>query len=255
MPAEFAALPPIVSESDTLLIAHFQEVAERLAAQGEDLRAQYYAEWAYALAAGQPVANGVAIGSGDARVTTTQERLPDGVTVTNLRATATNTPPRSEILEQPPAFARVERSPIHQSQAADTFARRSASDQRPVIKTEPVERVGPFQIPPIFGRALAAFGVVGHVTSGYHSYDDYNRSHQNVVAITAAAVAKATQQYIQPRLSEIITAESGFATKVEATVARVVDDAEANRQSLMLEFMDDPARFVPDWIKDSPFNV
>lgn len=255
MPAEFAALPPNVPDSDALAIAHFQEVASRLAAQGEDLRAQYYAEWAYALAAGQPVVNGVAIGSADARVTTTRERLPDGVVVSNLRAQALNTRPREEILKQPPAFARVERSPIHQSQAADTFARRSASDQRPVIAREPVERIGPVKVPPIVSRALMALGFVGRVTSKYHSYDDYNRSRQNVVAITAEAVAKATQQHIQPRLSEIIAAESGFETNVEATVVRAVDDAEANRQSLMLEFMENPARFVPDWIKDSPFNV
>lgn len=255
MPAEFAALPPNVPDSDALAIAHFQEVASRLAAQGEDLRAQYYAEWAYALAAGQPVVNGVAIGSADARVATTRERLPDGVVVSNLRAQALNTRPRSEILEQPPAYARVERSPVHQSQAADTFARRVASENRPVIAREPVERIGPVKVPPIVSRALSALGFVGRVTSKYHSYDDYNRSRQNVVAITAEAVAKATQQHIQPRLSEIIAAESGFETKVEATVVRAVDDAEANRQSLMLEFMEDPARFVPDWIKDSPFNV
>lgn len=253
MPAEFAALPPTVSDTDALAIAHFQEVATRLVTRGESHRAAYYRDLSEAIAAGQPVVQGVAIGSGDARVTTTQKRLHDGVVVTNLRATATNAPQRSEILEQPPAFARVERGPIHQSEAARTFASRVASDRRPVIAREPVERIGPVKVPPLVANVLAALGIVGRVTTGYQSHGEYEQARVATLGTIAAGVARAAQQQIQPRADELAR-DPAFQEHVEATVERVVDEAEVNRQTMMLEFMENPQQFVPDWVKNSPFN-
>lgn len=255
MPAEFAALPPNVPDSDALLITHFKQVAEGLFVKGENLRAQYYTDYARAIAAGQPVVHGVAVGSGDARVTMQEEQLSDGVTVTNLRAQALNTRPRSEILEQPPAFARVERSAIHQSEAARTFASRVASDRRPVIAREPVERIGPVKVPSLVGRALAAVGIVGRVTAGYQSHGEYDLAREETLGAMAAGVARAAQQQVQPR-SEELAGDSAFQNGVEVAVERIVEVAEVNRQSLMLEFMENPDRGIPDWVRSGgPTNL
>lgn len=252
MPAEFAALPPTVSDPDILTITHFKEVAARLSAAGENLRAQYYADYARAIAAGQIVVNGFAGGSRDARVTTTHERLSDGVTIANLRATATNVP-QSGILRQPPACARVERSPIHTSRAADTFARHVAASQLPVIAQEPVEKIGPIKVSPFVAGILGSLGFHGRITSGHRSFGEYSRRQEEVLGAMAADVASAAQQQIQPRAEEL-AGDSAFQERVEAAVERIVEAAEVNRQSLMLEFMENPDKFVPDWVRNSPFN-
>lgn len=254
MSAEFAALPPTVPDSDTLQIVHFQEVAARLAAQGENFRAQYYADYARALAAGQPVVQGVAIGSGEARVTTAQEWLPDGVTVSNLRATATNVP-RSGILEQPPAFARVEQSSIYASEAANALARLAASDQRPVIVQEPIERIGPVKVPPLVGRALAAVGIVGRVTTGYQSHGEYEGTRVEVLNALAADVAEAARQQIRPRAQELAD-DPDFQNRVAAVVAAEAKAAEATRIEWMNYFAEHPGDGIPDWIKaGGPTNL